>query len=84
MKKDKSKEDLLVTDLGLIEPLYNEFDGKMYGALQTTTMWQVTSLDLATTSLSLTVQLLPVLDFLLLSFQTTNHHHVSRNASQQS
>jgi hypothetical protein len=33
MKKNKSKEDLLVTDLGLLEPLYNEFDGKMYGVL---------------------------------------------------
>jgi hypothetical protein len=31
-KENKGKEDLLVTDLGLIEPLYNEFDGKMYGA----------------------------------------------------
>jgi hypothetical protein len=27
----KTKEDLLVTDLGKIEPLYDEFDGQMYG-----------------------------------------------------
>mmetsp|Transcript_13826 Transcript_13826/g.22234 ORF Transcript_13826/g.22234 Transcript_13826/m.22234 type:complete len:571 (+) Transcript_13826:106-1818(+) len=28
--KKKTKEGLLVTELGKIEPLYNEFDGKMY------------------------------------------------------
>jgi hypothetical protein len=29
--KKTTKEDLRVTDLGSIEPLYNEFDGDMYG-----------------------------------------------------
>lgn len=28
--KRKSKEDLLVTDLGKIEPLYDQFEGHMY------------------------------------------------------
>lgn len=32
LKQHKTKDDLLVTDLGTIEPLYDEFDGKMYGA----------------------------------------------------
>lgn len=27
----KTKAELLVTDLGKIEPLYDEFDGDMYG-----------------------------------------------------
>ena len=29
-----TKEDLRVTDLGSIEPLYNEFDGDMYGTYE--------------------------------------------------
>jgi hypothetical protein len=33
LKKDKTKEDLLVTKLGELEPHYNKFDGKMYGKL---------------------------------------------------
>ena len=30
-RKKKTKEDLRVTELGTIEPLYDEFDGEMYG-----------------------------------------------------
>ena len=32
--KKKSKEDYLVTELGKIEPAYDEFDGDMFGALR--------------------------------------------------
>jgi hypothetical protein len=47
MKKGKSKEDLLVTDLGQIEPLYNDFDGKMYGASQMTILFHVPNRDMS-------------------------------------
>ena len=35
-KKKKTKDDLRITELGKIEPLYNQFDGEMYaGTLPT-------------------------------------------------
>jgi hypothetical protein len=37
--KKKTKEDLRVTDLGQIEPLYDEFGGEMYGKNRPRKSW---------------------------------------------